>query len=93
MSLHLKTCQLFASIRDIGLWFLCICLLTVLSEQFLTAQNNNNAGAAYIVEPPINANDPNLPNWVKLLYSPNPNAYAVEEAYKAYYKVNPFEKN
>jgi len=33
------------------------------------------------------------PEWVKLMYSDNPNFYEVEEKYSAYYQNHPFEKN
>jgi hypothetical protein len=30
-----------------------------------------------------NQNDPNLPNWVKMMYAQNPNVYQVDSAFKA----------
>ncbi|MFN7295153.1 MAG: WD40/YVTN/BNR-like repeat-containing protein, partial [Bacteroidota bacterium] len=30
-----------------------------------------------------NQNDPNLPQWVKMMYAPNPNVFAVDSAYRA----------
>lgn len=38
-------------------------------------------------------NSPDLPNWVKLLYSENPNANEIAEAYEQFYATNEFEKN
>ncbi len=38
-------------------------------------------------------NDTSLPDWVREMYSPDPNLLKVEELYKAYYKKNAFVKN
>ncbi len=46
----------------------------------------SNASFAQQFEPKINENDPNLPEWVKLMYSEDPNVYEVDKAFAAYYK-------
>lgn len=38
------------------------------------------------------ANDPALPQWVKLMYAENPNVWEVDKAYEAYHQTHPFEK-
>lgn len=48
---------------------------------------------AQYYEPKYNENDPNLPEWVKMMYAPNPNLYQLEEAFKTYFTTHPFEKN
>lgn len=40
-----------------------------------------------------NADDPSLPQWVKLMYAENPNVWEVDKAYEAFYRTRPFEKN
>jgi len=40
-----------------------------------------------------NADGPSLPEWVRLMYAPDPDPGAVEEAYVAYYASHPFVKN
>jgi len=46
-----------------------------------------------IYEIKYNTSDPNLPTWVKLMYSDTPNLKKIENAYNEYYKSHPFEKN
>jgi photosystem II stability/assembly factor-like uncharacterized protein len=45
------------------------------------------------MEPKINAGDPTLPAWVRLMYQDNPNVYRVDSAYEAFYRANPFTEN
>ncbi len=44
-------------------------------------------------DPKINANDKNLPQWVKLMYSDNPIVWEVKDAFEEYYKTNLYVKN
>lgn len=41
---------------------------------------------------PLDTSDPNLPEWAKMMYGTNPNVFAVERAYKEYYKTHEEEK-
>jgi len=44
-------------------------------------------------DPKINSHEPDLPNWVQMMYSDNPNVWQVEQAFITYYQSQPFEKN
>lgn len=57
-------------------------LFLLLSVQVIKAQ---------YIEPKINENDPNLPGWVELMYSDNPNVYDVDVAFHEYYDGKPFK--
>lgn len=50
------------------------------------AQNDNSF---FKVLPPLDGSEP---TWATEMYSVNPNVFAVEEAYNAYYLTHPFEK-
>jgi photosystem II stability/assembly factor-like uncharacterized protein/PKD repeat protein len=43
-------------------------------------------------EPKVNANDPLLPDWVKLMYDESNSVYAVDSAFEEFYSHHPFEK-
>ena len=41
---------------------------------------------------PLRANDPALPEWARMMYGPDPDVRAVEEAYSAHYRTHPFAR-
>lgn len=68
--------------------FLTFLVLNGLLNQTLCAQNTPNN-----TELPYNIADPNLPDWVQLMYTQNPDPGQVIAAYTKYYKTNKFVKN
>ena len=66
-------------------------IFRILLVTFFLASFHNSY--AQFAEPQINPNDSALPDWVKLMYSENPNVYIVDSAYKAYYSTTPFVEN
>jgi photosystem II stability/assembly factor-like uncharacterized protein/PKD repeat protein len=42
--------------------------------------------------PPILSESPDLPQWAQMMYSENPNAFEVRDAYQAYFQEHPFVK-
>ncbi len=62
-------------------WNLCFFLFLVFS---VSAQK---------LEKKYDVNNPNLPEWVQLMYQDQPDIGAIEAAYNAYYKEYPFKKN
>ncbi len=72
-------------------FLLTLSLLFVSTSTFAQA---DNATMPYEREQSYaSPNDVSLPEWVREMYSPDPNLLKVEELYKAYYKKNPFVKN
>lgn len=51
------------------------------------------SASAQSMEMKVNASNPNLPDWVKLMYSANPDPEKVTEAFERYYETHPFVKN
>lgn len=62
-----------------------VCLFLCVGASSLSAQT--------LEHPYGRSSDTQLPLWVQYLYEPNPDPGKVVEAYRAYYSVNPFEKN
>ncbi len=66
--------------------FFIVLFLVIVCFSFAEGQSEFN-------EMKYNVNDPNLPHWVKLMYSDSPNLKIIEKAYNEYYSKQPFEKN
>ncbi len=71
---------------------LSVCLSLLLTS-FLLLSSTYNSHAQTQLEQRYSAANPDLPEWVKLLYGANPNKYEIEAAYEAYYRENEFVKN
>ena len=57
-------------------------LLKKITAIFLFCLSSNfTFSQSYTYKP--NQNDPNLPQWVKMMYAQNPNVYKVDSAFKA----------
>ena len=63
---------------------LYIIILLVLTNYISTAQ---------LLLKPSSTTDPNLPQWVRMMYSENPNVFQVEKAHDNYYKLQKEESN
>ena len=75
---------------------LLFCALLPLFAQTQTNNNTSNQAQTMPYEREqsyASPNDTSLPEWVREMYSPDPNLLKVEELYKAYYKKNAFVKN
>lgn len=62
-------------------------LVLILAAVSLPAQNSNSFFKAL----PLNA--ANLPDWAEMMYSEDPNVFAVDEAFHRWYQTHAFEKN
>ncbi len=51
------------------------------------------SASAQSMEMKVNASNPRLPGWVRLMYGENPDPEKVTEAFEKYYETHPFVKN
>lgn len=70
-----------------------VSLRTFILAIALSLADGLETASAQQLEMKVNAGNPNMPYWVKLMYSDNPDPEKVTEEFEKYYESHPFEKN